>query len=276
MWGLGPRRITRFDPVRRGLEDSAGGVAGGRWRLHRFIDAEDGAPAAVGITPQIAVGARIVGIAARAAGAVLLRQEDGARRPVGHRLRDPRAPLDAGLGGRGGGVAEDVVVDGIVADGPLLRPAAGGGPQPAGARHFRRAEVGLDGDGVDRARPGGPGYRRVDGPVGEIEEVSLFDVGEEPGKGGESGRPAVAVAGQRGQIPARRRGDRRQAALRVIDRMAGDAELLELVFARHAPGGLAGGLNCREEEADEGADDRDHDEQFDEREPAGEARGGPP
>jgi hypothetical protein len=57
--------------------------------------------------------------------------------------------------------------------------------------------------------------------------------------------------------------------------MASDAELLELVLARHAPGSLTGGLNRREEEADEGADDRDHDEQFDERERAREAQGGP-
>ena len=47
-------------------------------------------------------------------------------------------------------------------------------------------------------------------------------------------------------------------------------DLLEFVGTAAAPGGLAGGLNRREEEADERADDRDHNEQLNERErPAG-------
>ena len=47
-----------------------------------------------------------------------------------------------------------------------------------------------------------------------------------------------------------------------------DAELMQLVDAVGAPGGLAGRLNGRQQERDQDADDGDHDQQFDEREAA--------
>jgi hypothetical protein len=43
-------------------------------------------------------------------------------------------------------------------------------------------------------------------------------------------------------------------------------DLLEVVAALHPPPRLAGRLHGGQEEADEHRDDRDHDEQFDERE----------
>ena len=45
-------------------------------------------------------------------------------------------------------------------------------------------------------------------------------------------------------------------------------QLLELVLAAAPAGRLAGRLNRGQEQRDEHADDRDHDEQFDQREPA--------
>jgi hypothetical protein len=46
----------------------------------------------------------------------------------------------------------------------------------------------------------------------------------------------------------------------------GQAELAEIVAAGSAPACLAGSLHGWQEEPDERADDRDHDEHFDERE----------
>jgi hypothetical protein len=48
--------------------------------------------------------------------------------------------------------------------------------------------------------------------------------------------------------------------------MHADPDLAEVVRALRPPGGLAGGLDRREQQCDENSNDRDHDEQFDERE----------
>jgi len=47
---------------------------------------------------------------------------------------------------------------------------------------------------------------------------------------------------------------------------AAESELLEVILALGPPGGLACRLHGREQEADEDADDRDHHQEFDERE----------
>ena len=47
--------------------------------------------------------------------------------------------------------------------------------------------------------------------------------------------------------------------------MQADADLLEVVDALRAPGSLAGGLDCRQQQRHKDPDDRDHDQQLDER-----------
>jgi hypothetical protein len=49
--------------------------------------------------------------------------------------------------------------------------------------------------------------------------------------------------------------------------------LLEIIAAGRSSAGFAGSLDRRQEKPDEGADDRDHHEQLDEREPAPDGRG---
>jgi hypothetical protein len=46
------------------------------------------------------------------------------------------------------------------------------------------------------------------------------------------------------------------------------AELLEVVLAARAAGRFAGGLNRRQQQANQNANDGDHDQQFDQRKPA--------
>jgi hypothetical protein len=43
----------------------------------------------------------------------------------------------------------------------------------------------------------------------------------------------------------------------------GEADLLHVVGALDSASGLAGGLNCRQQERDQHRDDGDHDEKFD-------------
>ena len=52
-----------------------------------------------------------------------------------------------------------------------------------------------------------------------------------------------------------------------------EAELLEVVDALRAPGGLAGGLDGRQQQGDQDRDDRDHDQQLDQGETARRSRG---
>jgi hypothetical protein len=51
----------------------------------------------------------------------------------------------------------------------------------------------------------------------------------------------------------------------IIDQSQTD--LLQIVTALHSPRGLPRRLDCRKKQPDENTDDRDHNEQFDEREP---------
>jgi hypothetical protein len=58
----------------------------------------------------------------------------------------------------------------------------------------------------------------------------------------------------------------RHAVVDIVVVMGGETQLFEVVFALSAAGGFAGLLNGWEEQSDEDRDDRDHHEQFDERE----------
>ena len=55
--------------------------------------------------------------------------------------------------------------------------------------------------------------------------------------------------------------------------MHGEHHLPHLIGALRTTGGFAGRLNRRQQEPDERGDDRDHDEEFNEREPATKPRG---
>ena len=80
-----------------------------------------------------------------------------------------------------------------------------------------------------------------------------------------AGRGVVSL-----RVTLRRRGRRqisgRKPPLGRHVAVEADGDLLEGVGAAGAPAGLAGSLNRRQKETDEPTDDRDHDEQFDERE----------
>jgi hypothetical protein len=54
-----------------------------------------------------------------------------------------------------------------------------------------------------------------------------------------------------------------------------ETDLLEMVFALGAAGGFAGGLNRRQQQRDQDADDRNHDQELDERETSPHAVRGP-
>ena len=72
--------------------------------------------------------------------------------------------------------------------------------------------------------------------------------------------------------PAEGAGLRRQAALGVVAVVARQGELLQVVAALDAGGGLAHLLDGRHQQADQNGDDGDHDEQLDQREGGAHAR----
>ena len=84
-------------------------------------------------------------------------------------------------------------------------------------------------------------------------DLRLLDVGKQP----EGPRHAVLIP----HVTARRID---LAGLLVIT--DAEAQLLEIVGTAHPSPSLAGRLHCRQQQADERADDGDHDQQFDERE----------
>ena len=59
---------------------------------------------------------------------------------------------------------------------------------------------------------------------------------------------------------------RREAAVHAFVVVQGEADLLQVVLALHAGGGLADLLDGGQQQADQDGDDGDHDQQFDERE----------
>ena len=120
--------------------------------------------------------------------------------------------------------------------------------------------VGGTGEGVDRdfldreVDPVGAASRtgRVDA-VGEIDRVVerlLLHVGQEQ----DAPRPVV---------PAEIAVPPRQPADDVVVIVDGDADLLQVVDALRAPGGLARGLDGGQQQRDQNGDDRDHHQQFD-------------
>ena len=86
-----------------------------------------------------------------------------------------------------------------------------------------------------------------------VEERLLLDAGEDHRP------PAEASA----DIARRERVAHRQAVVRVVITVEGDADLLQVVRAAHPPGRLAGRLHGRQEQRDQHADDGDDDQQLD-------------
>jgi hypothetical protein len=108
---------------------------------------------------------------------------------------------------------------------------------------------------------------RQSGPVVPLvgldlpEQSSLLDVGQD------QSRPVVVlpVANGRvglGQVEQRPAG---QEAVRVVVVVAGQPDLLEVVGALHAVGGVADLLDRGQQQADQDRDDRHHHQEFDER-----------
>ena len=60
--------------------------------------------------------------------------------------------------------------------------------------------------------------------------------------------------------------------LRVVKIQRRQAKVLEIVYTLRPPRGFAGGLDCRQQQCDQDADDRDHHQQLDEREARKEQR----
>src|SRR5262249_27356893 len=119
--------------------------------------------------------------------------------------------------------------------------------------------------------------RAVVGLVGHrpqlLVDVVLLVVGEEESKGtGPVGQRATrCVDSVLGQVAGERVIDvrfaalvaGRQNALGALVVVGGEAQLLEVVLALGARGSLAHLLNCRQEQADQDRNDRDHHEEFD-------------
>jgi hypothetical protein len=175
--------------------------------------------------------------------------EGGAGEREGHAGEHDRALLDVR-------VAE---VDDVIVRGDLQTEGAIAGP---GLVAVARAHVGGDpggGDG-DVGRPdvaeGAVGITADDVIAVEVEgvvQVLLLEVGQGEGHPGPPAAPLDA---------------RRQAALGVVVVVHRQADLLQVVGALGAPGGLAGTLHGRQEQGDEHADDRDDHQQLDQGETA--------
>src|SRR5262249_17354115 len=91
------------------------------------------------------------------------------------------------------------------------------------------------------------------------EQVFLLDIRQDHHVPAQAGPGVVSV---------------RQFSQGVVVVVTGQPDLLQLVGAAHAGGGLSDLLNGGEQQPDEGGDDRDDDEQLDEGEPLAVATGG--
>jgi len=60
--------------------------------------------------------------------------------------------------------------------------------------------------------------------------------------------------------------NRRQGVVRVMEVMHGNANLFQMISTLHTSSGFPCGLYGRQKQGDEHTDNRNHDEQFDERE----------
>ncbi len=92
----------------------------------------------------------------------------------------------------------------------------------------------------------------------------LFDVREKVnGRAERTGGAGAGVGAPKfARADFRARG--RESVVRVVIVLDGQPELLQVVRALHAAGGFASGLNRREKQTDQNADDRDNDQQLDE------------
>src|SRR5262249_45829677 len=101
------------------------------------------------------------------------------------------------------------------------------------------------------------------------EDVVLFDVGEQPGEEGVGVGPLERDGRGRDELVVGAVGaGGGQKAGGVVDVVGGDGDLLEVVLAPHAGGGLADLLDGGQEQADEDGDDGYHHQQLDQREGA--------
>ena len=160
------------------------------------------------------------------------------------------APLPAAAAVAGVGV-----VLGRQGDG---QPAAGADEQldrvgpGAGGEHVLLLDVGQQGEGPGAGLVGPGAVGVADAPVEGVIDDSVLgvDVGGHTA-GGEDGLSAVpaAVVGE--------------GVAAVVVHLEGEADLLEVVGAAGAGGGLAHLLHGRQQEADQDGDDRDDDEQLD-------------
>ena len=122
---------------------------------------------------------------------------------------------------------------------------------------------------VDRPR-----VHRALRPLGGVVEVDrVIDRGLVHLAQGQRKEAMPAPGGQavqRALLPGDRA--RREDAVGGLVVVQGDAELLEVVRARGAPGGLAGRLHRRQGERDQDRDDRDRDQQLDQGKPTPQSR----
>ena len=88
-----------------------------------------------------------------------------------------------------------------------------------------------------------------------MKEIVLLDIGQK--------KDHPALARQRAGIGGRRPHRCREEAARVVEVMQGEADLLQVVFALDAIGGLAHLLHGRQQQADEHGNDGNHHQQFD-------------
>lgn len=103
--------------------------------------------------------------------------------------------------------------------------------------------------GVGPTRPVGDGRNE------QRVQIALFDIRQN-------------LLGPRDALRAPAAAGKRKQAVRVVERVHGQAELLQVVGAFHAAGGFADLLYCRQKEPNQHGNDGNHDQQLNERESA--------
>ena len=118
----------------------------------------------------------------------------------------------------------------------------------------------VDGDRGDVAEP----IRRIEvREVDRVVERTLLELGEHQGSERVQRPVAAPDAGRVPEIPHRIDGEAPELVLVIVQ---GQADLLEVVDALDPPRRLAGRLDGRQQQGDQDRDDRDHHQQFDQRE----------
>src|SRR5262249_49807778 len=126
-------------------------------------------------------------------------------------------------------------------------------PAPQGVAGARRADVGGNSHAADREVRSGV-VIQVQAVL--LVQVILLDVGQDVDE------PAVPPAGTGDAVAA----PEGKFAEGVVVAVTGDGELVEVVAALDAGGGVANLLDGGDEQADEDGDDGDHHQQLDQRE----------